>query len=357
MKILASRCNVYASENLIEDLKTLLSQYPSESIFLLADEGSFAACSKLIDSVNLFSEKHTIIISQGDNSKNIDTASKVWQFLSDNGANRKSVIVNLGGGMPCDLGGFCASTFKRGIDFINIPTTILAQVDASIGGKTGINLGNLKNEIGVFALAKAVIISPTFLETLDHDNFLSGFAEMLKHGLIADEKYYYNLLAFDTYTPDFNLLHKLICESILIKNKIVEADPQEKGLRKALNFGHTFGHAFETLAMRHSTPILHGHAVAYGMMCELIMSRDKLGLDTQFVEQACVDLSLLYGPLSVDESNIDELIELMRHDKKNDNRGINFTLIPTPGTVEVDNICTVEEIEKVLNEFFEKNRF
>ncbi|MBP5364540.1 MAG: 3-dehydroquinate synthase [Bacteroidales bacterium] len=351
MQEIAEQCRVFASDDLVADLSNLLTQYPQQAVFLLADEGSFAACADILKSIPHFDACRTIVIAQGDDNKNIDTVARVWQFLSDNGATRKSVLVNLGGGMPCDLGGFCASTFKRGIDFVNIPTTILAQVDASLGGKTGFNLGSLKNEIGVFSVAKAVVISPVFLKTLNHENFLSGFAEMLKHGLIADADYYNRLIAFDTFEPDYDKLHGLVCESIKIKNRVVEADPKENGLRKALNFGHTFGHAFETLQMRRHTPILHGYAVAYGMMCELIMSRNLRNLDPHFCEQACVDMSLLYGPLQVSEDDIDELVELMHHDKKNDGRGINFSLIPQAGQVEVNIVVERSEIEKALRDF------
>lgn len=318
----------------------------------MADEGSQKNCLSLLSGVTKITPEHTIIIKQGDDFKNVQAAVQIWEFLSSHGANRKSILINVGGGMPCDLGGFCASTFKRGIDFINIPTTILAQVDASLGGKTGMNLGGLKNEIGVFSIAKAVIINSQFLHTLDKDNLLSGFAEMLKHALILDAKSLPALMALDFDHPDYSTLQKLICESIVVKNHFVTEDPKEQGVRKALNFGHTFGHAFETFSMRHNEhPILHGKAVAFGMVCELMLSETKVGLNHEDAKKVYDHINKLYGKFEFTEADFAELLELMTHDKKNDANGINFTLLPSLGEISINNIGTKEEITAVLRNY------
>lgn len=351
MQTIAANCNVYAADNIVDDLNALLEKYPPKAVFMMADEGSMAHCAAALAQVEKISRERTIVIPQGDDNKNVTSAMRIWEFLSSHGATRKSLLINLGGGMPCDLGGFCASTFKRGIDFINIPTTLLAQVDASLGGKTGMNLGGLKNEIGVFSIANAVIVDGSFLKTLDKDNLLSGFAEMLKHALIFNASALEELINFDFEHLNYTELRLLVCDSIRMKNHFVTADPTEKGIRKALNFGHTFGHAFETFAMRHNHPILHGFAVAYGMVCELIFSGMKLGLNSADIQRIANFIISKYGKFDFGESNFPELVELMTHDKKNNAAGINFTLLPQLGTIQINQIGTPTEIAKVLSNF------
>lgn len=337
MKIVSERCNVYASENITADINELAAPYGS-SVYLLMDTGSQRYCQSVLGKIKNLPDDHILVVGDGDDNKNPQTAVQIWEFLSSHGATRKSLLINLGGGMICDLGGFCASTFKRGIDFINIPTTVLAQVDASLGGKTGMNLGCLKNEVGVFSMAKAVLLNGEFLKTLDKENLLSGFAEMIKHALIHDASALDTLLAFDFNNPDYNKLLQLVAESVKIKEFFVEADPTEKGIRKALNFGHTYGHAYETFAMRHNKPVLHGYAVAWGMIKELQLSTELSTLEKDKAERIAQRIIELYGQPNAAESDKDELQELMTHDKKNDGRGINFTLIPRVGEVEVDHV-------------------
>lgn len=337
MKIVSERCNVYASENITADINELAAPYGS-SVYLLMDTGSQRYCQSVLGKIKNLPDDHILVVGDGDDNKNPQTAVQIWEFLSSHGATRKSLLINLGGGMICDLGGFCASTFKRGIDFINIPTTVLAQVDASLGGKTGMNLGCLKNEVGVFSMAKAVLLNGEFLKTLDKENLLSGFAEMIKHALIHDASALDALLAFDFNNPDYNKLLQLVSESVKIKEFFVEADPTEKGIRKALNFGHTYGHAYETFAMRHNKPVLHGYAVAWGMIKELQLSTELSTLEKDKAERIAQRIIELYGQPNAAESDKDELQELMTHDKKNDGRGINFTLIPRVGEVEVDHV-------------------
>ena len=356
MQIIAENCNVYASNDVASDLAAAVAPYPEKSVFLLTDENTKKHCLPLIASVPRINPEHIITIPSGDDFKNAESAIKIWSFLSSHGATRKALLINLGGGMPCDLGGFCAATFKRGIDFINIPTTVLAQVDASLGGKTGMNLGSLKNEVGVFSIAKAVIVSPQFLPSLDEQNLLSGFAEMIKHALIHKRDALEKLLSFDFSSVNYGLLHDYIAESIQIKNHFVTEDPKEQGVRKALNFGHTFGHAFETFAMRHKRPILHGHAVAYGMICELFMSRDKVGLSHSDAQRVASRIAELYGSFNFSEADYPELVELMTHDKKNGSDGINFTLLPHLGDISINHIGTPDEIKCILDEFLQHQR-
>jgi 3-dehydroquinate synthase len=348
MKIIAQRCNVCKSEHLTDDINELLKPWTAEQVYLLCDTGSYERCRSKLEAVEKITAAHTIVIEQGDDNKDVNAAMQIWTFLAENCATRKSVLINLGGGMVCDLGGFCASTFKRGISFVNIPTTVLAQVDASLGGKTGMNLGSLKNEIGVFNVADTVVISDELLSSLDKEQLLSGYAEMLKHGLIKDDDYLQRLMTFDFDKPDYQLLCELICESIMIKNSFVEADPHEDGVRKALNVGHTIGHAIETMSMRHKAVVPHGYAVAWGMIGELWLSHWAKALDIKVVEQMTSYITDKYGKVPFTEDDFDELLELMCHDKKNDNRGINFTLIPKVGEIAINQIGSPDDIRAAL---------
>jgi 3-dehydroquinate synthase len=250
----------------------------------------------------------------------------------------------VGGGMLTDLCGFAASTFKRGIDFINIPTTLLSQVDASVGGKTGFNFNGLKNEIGTFSEPRMVLIHTPFLTTIDNPNFLSGYAEMVKHGLIFNAPHFNELLEFDVRYPDFGILPTIIQHSVEVKKHFVTQDPTEKNIRKALNFGHTAGHAIESLAMEQNRPVLHGYAVAWGMVVELYLSFVKRGFSDYELNRISTWLKDLYGTFNISEADFDRLYQLMQHDKKNEANRINFTLIPEIGKFEIDCYCQKEEI-------------
>ena len=262
------------------------------------------------------------------------------------GATRHSLMVNLGGGMVTDLGGFAASTFKRGITYINIPTTLLSMVDASVGGKTGINFGGLKNEIGVFNNAQSVILDTTFLRTLDHENLLSGYAEMLKHGLISHEAMWAELLNFNLDSLD--ILGRMVADSVAVKQRIVTEDPHEQGLRKALNLGHTAGHAFESMALQRR-PILHGYAVAYGLVVELYLSVAKTGFPQDKMRQTVNMIKENYGRMAITCDDYPQLLELMHHDKKNTGRTINFTLLGGIGDIRINQTATEEEIKEALD--------
>lgn len=344
---------VVISENLERDLVNAISECEHDRIFVLTDETTQQLCWPKIKNFKALKNSTPIIIKATDTHKNLDTLSQVWQALSNGGATRHSLMINLGGGMVTDLGGFAASTFKRGIDFINIPTTLLAMVDASVGGKTGINFGGLKNEIGVFSDSRVVIINTQFLDTLDHDNICSGYAEMLKHGLISDERTWAELVTFDLDNPDLNQLQRMVAESIKVKERIVEADPHEHGIRKALNLGHTMGHAFESFAMRRSTPILHGYAVAYGLISELYMSARKTAFPTDRMHQTVRFIRENYGTFNITCDDYPTLIELMHHDKKNTSGIINFTLLGNVGDIRINQTANEEEIKEALDFFRE----
>lgn len=344
---------VVISGNLERDLVNAISECEHDRIFVLTDETTQQLCWPKIKNFKALKNSTPIIIKATDTHKNLDTLSQVWQALSNGGATRHSLMINLGGGMVTDLGGFAASTFKRGIDFINIPTTLLAMVDASVGGKTGINFGGLKNEIGVFSDSRFVIINTQFLDTLDHDNICSGYAEMLKHGLISDERTWAELVTFDLDDPDLSQLQRMVAESIKVKERIVEADPHEHGIRKALNLGHTMGHAFESFAMRRGTPILHGYAVAYGLISELYMSARKTAFPTDRMHQTVRFIRENYGTFNITCDDYPTLIELMRHDKKNTSGIINFTLLGNVGDIRINQTATEEEIKEALDFFRE----
>lgn len=340
---------VIVSGNLERDLVNAIAECEHDKIFILTDQTTHDMCLPKLQNFLCLKGAQSIVIKAGDTNKTLDSLAEVWTALSQGGATRHSLMINLGGGMVTDLGGFAASTFKRGIDFINIPTTLLAMVDASVGGKTGINFGGLKNEIGVFSDSKFVIINTQFLDTLDHDNICSGYAEMLKHGLISDNKHWAELVGFNLAQPDLAQLQRMVAESIKVKERIVTEDPHEHGIRKALNLGHTVGHALESFAMKHSRPVLHGYAVAYGMVCELYLSARKTGFPTDKMHQTVRFILDHYGRLPYTCDDYPELLELMRHDKKNTSGIINFTLLGGIGDIRINQTATKEEIEEALD--------
>lgn len=340
---------VIVSGNLERDLVNAIAECEHDKIFILTDQTTHDMCLPKLQNFLCLKGAQSIVIKAGDTNKTLDSLAEVWTVLSQGGATRHSLMINLGGGMVTDLGGFAASTFKRGIDFINIPTTLLAMVDASVGGKTGINFGGLKNEIGVFSDSKFVIINTQFLDTLDHDNICSGYAEMLKHGLISDNKHWAELVGFNLAQPDLAQLQRMVAESIKVKERIVTEDPHEHGIRKALNLGHTVGHALESFAMKHGRPVLHGYAVAYGMVCELYLSARKTDFPTDKMHQTVRFILDHYGRLPYTCDDYPELLELMRHDKKNTSGIINFTLLGGIGDIRINQTATKEEIEEALD--------
>ncbi len=333
-------------ENFQEELRGVIQNFPADRLFVLTETNTERLCWPVLSQMAELATAPRLVIGAGEQSKNSTSLLQVWEFLSREGADRKSLLINLGGGMLTDLGGFAASTFKRGISFVNIPTTLLSQVDASIGGKTGINLGGLKNEAGTFASPLTIFIDSLFLKTLDNENFLSGYAEMIKHGLIKDVNH---LEGLKCYNLDKGALKKLIARSVAIKEYFVLNDPTEQHIRKALNFGHTIGHAFESYAMQKRKPILHGFAVAYGMICELYLSFLKLELDGAVVREISQWLISLYGKFEITPTDFEPLYLLMTRDKKNEGQRINFTLLSEIGHVEIDANCDKKMIFEALD--------
>ena len=341
---------VIFSKNLQEELAMAIAECHHDKIFVLTDETTAVCCWPVIQSYLCLKGAQVITIPASDTHKDLDSLAQVWTALGKNGATRHSLLINLGGGMVTDLGGFAASTFKRGINFINIPTTLLAMVDASVGGKTGINFNGLKNEIGVFNESRFVILNTCFLRTLDTENLLSGYAEMLKHSLIANEKMWAGHLNFsleqDVESEEFALLLR---QSVELKERIVTEDPKEQGIRKALNVGHTIGHAFESFAIQSHRPILHGYAVAYGIICELYLSVVKTGFPTDKMRQTVRFIREHYGSFPITCDDYDTLIELMTHDKKNTSGIINFTLLGGIGDIRINQSASKEEIKEALD--------
>ena len=346
--------DVILSENIGESLSAAIGNVAHDRLFVLTDETTLKLCWPLVSELPCLAEAQMITIGATDENKTLESLSHVWTELQRGGATRHSLMLNLGGGMVTDLGGFAASTFKRGIADINVPTTLLSMVDASVGGKTGINFGGLKNEIGVFNCARSVILDTTFLRTLDYENLASGYAEMLKHGLISNVETWAELMRFDLQQADYELLRTMVAKSVAVKERIVDEDPLEHGIRKALNLGHTVGHAFESLAMAENRTVLHGYAVAWGLVCELYLSvrhtgfpKDKLWQTLQFVKEN-------YGKFSFDCKQYDRLYELMTHDKKNTAGVVNFTLLGEVGDIRINQTATREEIFDMLD-FYREN--
>jgi len=338
------RCS-YIEKDLAQQLQTL----DYDGLFLLTDKNTQDYCLPLIQSLPEIQVAKKFFIPAGDENKNIESLSKVWKFLSENGANRKSLLINLGGGMLTDLGGFAAATFKRGIRFLNIPTTLLGAVDAAVGGKTGINFAGLKNEIGAFDPAVSVLIDSIFFKTLDTTQLLSGYAEMLKHSLLSSKEQLNELLRFDWDNLNYDLLNNLLFESILIKERIVDEDPIEQGIRKALNLGHTFGHAFESLALETKRPVQHGYAVAWGLVCELYLSFIQLGFNKNELMKIARFVKEHYGVFAFDCTDYLHIYTLMQHDKKNEISAINFTLLKAIGDIQINQTANRKEIEEVLD--------
>ena len=339
---------VVISENLTEALATAVAECEHDRTFILVDETTERCCLPIVSGLDCVRGAQIIVIGATDSHKTLESLSYVWEALGEGGATRHSLLINIGGGMVTDLGGFAASTFKRGINYINIPTTLLSMVDASVGGKTGINFRGLKNEIGVFSNASTVILDTTFLKTLDAENICSGYAEMLKHGLISNEKMWAELINFDLARPDLQQLQTMVADSVAVKQRIVTEDPLEQGIRKALNLGHTVGHAFESFALKHS-PILHGYAVAYGLISELYLSTVKTGFPSDKMHQTVSFIKEHYGKMAITCDDYPTLLELMTHDKKNVAGTINFTLLGGIGDIRINQTATKEDIYEALD--------
>ncbi len=316
--------------NINNTIKDFFSRNKSSSVFILSDENSRQYCLPIVTDC-LPSDAHHIEIQSGEQHKTLQTVTYIWDKLFEHHADRKSLLVNLGGGVVSDMGGFAAASFKRGIRFINIPTTLLAQVDAASGGKTGINYGDLKNQIGAMHQPLHVFISPIFLKTLGKRQLFNGFAEMLKHALIADRKHLdelFDIAELINESPEKSeLLTQAVEHSVGIKMKIAEQDINETGLRKILNFGHTFGHAFESFFFDKPNTLLHGEAVAFGMICELFISNKLLGFNAKDLLEITQKITRIYGKLSFKKNDFETLKNYMLFDKKNTGKRIIMSLL------------------------------
>lgn len=342
--------DISLTRNLKEDLRERSAGYADGKIFLILESNTWKHCWPLVSGFRAVPETNIVVLKAGEENKNIEQVMAAWDALGRAGADRSSLVINIGGGMLTDLAGFAASTFKRGLAMINVPTTLLAMVDASAGGKNGINFRGLKNEIGVIRQPMHVCLYLTFLRTLDRENILSGYAEMLKAGLIADRSQWDRLKTFNFESHDPDELEKLIWRSVEIKKQFTDADPDERGIRKALNFGHTIGHALESESLHSARPLPHGYAVAYGMIAEAILSHYKTGLPAASVEEIRDTVTRLYGTPPDTIRNADVLLDWMRFDKKNRNNRINFTLLEEIGKCRVDVEAAGKEIRMALRE-------
>ncbi len=328
-------------------LNHFLEELNSSKIFILVDENTHKYCLPvLLGNLETDIPFEIIEIESGEELKTIETATQLWEILSEFEADRKSLILNLGGGVITDLGGFVASTYKRGIKFINIPTTLLGMCDASIGGKTGIDHQFLKNIIGTFAMPEKIFVYPEFLETLPFSELRSGFSEMLKHGLIADENHWKDLISIENLSPEN--IFPFIETSMKIKQQVVEKDFKEENIRKNLNFGHTIGHALESLFLQKENPILHGEAVAMGMICETHLAFLEKLISEKDADLVIKNIRKFFPDISIENFSDEEILSLMMNDKKNTAGKINFSLITEIGNCVYDFKCTQENILKSI---------
>lgn len=339
----------YLTYNPSETIDEVIKQLAPDVVLIVTDSNvDKAVLPKLADS-SVIKKSNKYVFAPGEENKNLETVIKVWQSLEKAGATRRSVILNIGGGVVTDLGGFAAATFKRGIRTVNFPTTLLGAVDAATGGKTGIDFNGLKNEIGAFHLPSKVIVSPIPFTTLPYEEIISGYAEMIKTALISDRHFYISLLDMDRITENNENLGIAVEKCVLIKENVVAQDPTEKGLRKILNFGHTAGHALESLRIENGNPVTHGKAVAHGILVALILSHMKLGFESMEVNYYKNFLKKYYGSSLMRCQEMDRVLEIMASDKKNQTYGEPlFTLLRTPGTPEIDCKPTHDEIKEAL---------
>ncbi|MBN2891727.1 MAG: 3-dehydroquinate synthase [Bacteroidales bacterium] len=340
------------SIDIVEQLQQIIKTYPQDKIFVLADENTAKYCFPIISKAFNF-DPIVIETPIGEKNKNIQTATFLWEFLSNHNADRKSLLINLGGGFITDLGGFVASTFQRGIDFINIPTTLLAQVDASIGGKNGVNLNDIKNQIGSFKYPIVNLISTTFLETLPKRQLVAGFAEVVKHALISSENEWNKIRFSNPEFLDFRFLQNIVEDSAGIKLSFVKSDPEEKGIREALNFGHTVGHALETFLTRKGVDILHGEAVAIGLIAELFLSNRVFTFDFKKLFGIAEYIATYFPSFDLHYDDYEAIYEIMKHDKKNKENKIRFSLLKDIGHIEVNQVCEKEDVFEALNFYFQ----
>ncbi len=330
-------------------------------ILVLVDENTRLHCYEKLNFKSFLPKHEVIEIKSGEEEKNLQTCTKIWQRMTELELDRKALFINLGGGVIGDMGGFCASTYKRGIDFIQIPTTLLSMVDASVGGKLGIDFSfdnnTFKNHIGVFRVPDAVLISTPFLETLPKSELRSGFAEVIKHCLIADANKWKSLTASRLSSDDFSIeinFEEIVSHSIQIKDRITTEDPTEKGIRKILNFGHTLGHAVESFYLNTPKKLLHGEAIAVGMICEAYLSMKRNLISEEDLKQILAYILSVYGKVAIPTNDLQAIVELTKQDKKNEYSEIQFALIGPIGQCGFGITVGEDEMKEAL-EFYIKN--
>lgn len=340
---------IYFDTNCFPFLNSHLALKKYSKIVVLADEiTADLIVPAVLSEIATTTTIEIIEIETGEKEKNINTCIQLWEALQDIEADKKTLLLNVGGGVVCDLGGFIAATFKRGISFINMPTTLLAMVDAAIGGKNGIDLGNIKNQIGTLYYPEAVLINTEYLDTLPENQWRSGFAEMLKHGLIYDKKHWNKLIQFEIFNKE--QIKEQIKESVNIKCEIVKKDPEEKNIRKALNFGHTLGHAIESYFLN-TKPILHGEAIACGIVLESYLSSKKISLNNTDLKLIKATIQKYFKPIDFSKKDILEIYNLLIFDKKNENGIIQFVTLNEIGNIEINQTFDFQDIEEAF-EFY-----
>ena len=352
MEIQSDKYSIYIGNEMLKEFNAILEDFQDQysQIFIFCDENTFKHCLPLlVEEVPMLMGSELIEIQSGEEQKNLSICQDVWRTLAESNADRKAIIVNLGGGVICDMGGMIASLYKRGIRFFHIPTTLLSQVDASIGGKLAVDLDGNKNQVGLFRNPDLVIVIPEFLQSLPERQWISGLAEVYKHALISDAEYWSFLSDLDLQNEEY--LTALLQKSISIKNDIVLQDWEEKGLRKVLNFGHTIGHAVESQALENDGDLFHGEAVAIGMAVEAILSNKTHSLTDEDLALVLERLKAIFPLHPIEEKDLSDLISWMRNDKKNDAGKINFTLLKKIGEASFDNECSVDEIELAIKEY------
>lgn len=343
--ISAASYNIVFNKNGYTALNAFLDKSNYSKIFIIVDTNTHEHClASFMSNLTTSIATEVIEIIPGEINKSIETCSGVWDALAELNADRKGLVINVGGGVVTDLGGFVASTFKRGMDFINVPTTLLSMVDASVGGKTGVDLGTLKNLIGVINNPEMVLVDGAFLATLPKEELRSGLAEMYKHGLIADRPYWNQLKNMEGLTTDD--LNTLIYDSIVIKNNVVLEDPTEQNIRKTLNYGHTLGHAIESycLAQEDKTTLLHGEAIAIGMILESYISTHITSLPQEELTEITTVFNGMYPQVIFSKEDIEQIINYLKYDKKNSNGQINFVLLNNIGKPVIDKVVSNELI-------------
>lgn len=343
--------NLLFTNAVAKSLDEITEKLEPAGVFVLVDVNTASFVLPRLQAMSQTVGNATIITTRaGEMFKNLDSVAEIWKQLGRNEATRRSLLINLGGGIVTDIGGFAASTFKRGIPFVNIPTTLLGAVDASVGGKTGINFNSLKNEVGLFSEAELVIVSTTFFNTLNSHELLAGYAEMLKHALLSSQEYFDRLLAYPITAYDPETLLGLLRDNVAVKERYVAADPLDTGTRHALNLGHTFAHAFESLALRRQSPLSHGYAVAFGMVSAMVLSHMKLGFPSATLHRYAAFVKENYEAFDFTCDDYPALLSAMAHDKKNDTpQAVNFTLLAAVGAPRVKQPATPAEITAALD--------